>query len=614
MDRRNQGDPEAIVPVIEDPPSSSISSYHTAVPPEPSCCESCKAFFWSLLSSPFYKTEISTLSLVHFISTLAIGISLSIGAEIDEVKHITKTSLYVFLIIYMGISIVWIIGAFCCGNKSGCCLAERQHDGHIPGYLIIGVTFLCIGSSFITAVEFLPFVFSKTCNFTNITSKGDVESELKSEAIFSFTKFIFLILQLYFFCRFSSKTFFDSCSMKIFLMHIIAVNLCTWFYIIVDESVDHTSKPPKYPTDRCPPFKAIEGIRKAIDGYLYPFSIEYSVMSSVLLFLLWFRLKPREHQQSVHPSAETTQSTNESHLQNTRWQQIKIFLFDKCCKEGIPQGEEKPVSFWRSAICGYIFGVVVLIFILVIVTVLAVVFKVDQKDAVYVFQGSKIAIHSLMSFICLFGLKYLREHEPGAQTSHTIVDTALIMIGVSGCYLMVGFHITATGSVYPSPCTDNETYPATQLSCKFLRVSLADYVCALIQFTLQAFFIVRALRRCSLVWPSKGKISSALVVRRCSAFLSIANIGMWVMDTFQLKNISIAEVPEILAYTKKTWLILSHVAFPLCIFFRLHSVFCCFEIVINRFVVVLSEDKTTTVESVSSEDGEVYEDALGINS
>jgi hypothetical protein len=552
-----------------------------------------------LICAPFIKTEVTSLSLVHLICTLAIGVSLSISVEIKEAKGITYSCLYYFLIAYMAISIVWMLGAIFWGNSAGCCLARGQHEAHIPGYLIIGVTFLCIGSSFISAVEFLSFAFSTGCK--GITH--DVEKKLVSEAIYDLTKFFFLILQLYFFCRFSSKFFFDTSCMRIFLMHIIGVNLCTWFYILVDESVVH-DPPADHLLSNCSSFKNMESFRKTINGYFYPFSIEYSVMSSVLLFLMWYRLKSRDNE----PLAEISEYTC--------WQRFKTAFFDKCCREGRPVGEQRPISFWRSAICGYVFGVVVLVFILVLMVILGIEFKPDNKYAVFVYYGSRICVYWLMSFVCLFGLKYLSQHPPEdiRQTAHTIVDAALIMIGVSGCYLLVGFQVTAASSDLGNCTSYYSATPNKRLNCHVLKVSIVDSVSALFQFTLQAFFIVRALKRCApLVRPStSGSISSALVVRRCSAFLSIANIGIWAMYTFELKDSAI-ETIENSAYSNNKWLILSHVAYPLCIFFRLHSVFCCFEIVINRFGVVLPDTKPPYQPLSSDEESPAIVEDSGLN-
>ncbi|KAK3746623.1 hypothetical protein QZH41_003132 [Actinostola sp. cb2023] len=120
--------------------------------------------------------------------------------------------------------------------------------------------------------------------------------------------------------------------------------------------------------------------------------------------------------------------------------------------------------------------------------------------------------------------------------------------------------------------------------CKYVDIFIVDNIVCSLQFSFQAVFIVNALRR-RVEEISLANPFSLGVIRNVSAILSLANFGIWAMDTFELKDIKTVGSIETVAYSPSTWRILVHIAYPLCIFFRLHSAFCFFEVVINRFGV-----------------------------
>ncbi|KXJ28569.1 hypothetical protein AC249_AIPGENE17395 [Exaiptasia diaphana] len=520
-------------------------------------------------------------NLVYFIIVLSLGGVLSLSVTIQKPPGLIKTYINWFFICCMGIAILWMLGVFVSRNLlGGCCLTAREEGTKIPCYMIIGLTIFCLGSCFIAGVDFIAFLYTLTCK--------ELEHD-SSEGVFNVVKILFLIFQLHFFCRLSDVNFYRQWCTSFFILHIIAVNLSTWFYYIVDESVD---EPKAGNFTNCKKLNDMNKFVTSADAYLYTFNIEYTVMSSVLLLLMWFELRK-----------DAVQSGRRQNLDNSCcsfygcWERLKdimkqLFQF-KPPSNGLTNSESDQMTmiFWKPAVCGYTFGALVFVFYLVLIVLSAI----EYPHKYYFVFRIVLFIFMLMSSI--LGLVYLPRSYSSQSKIHTRVDSILIMIGVTGCYVMVIFEVIS--AIYDinssSECQlhGNETTPnTTSLSislpsfCPVMKIFVADNIVVLLQFSFQAIFIVKALGRrqedVSLAAPT-----ALAMVRNMSALLSLGNFGIWVMDTFELKDIKTQGAIEIAAYGLSTWKILSHIAYPLCIFFRLHSAFCFFEIAINRFGVTV---------------------------
>ena len=165
-----------------------------------------------------------------------------------------------------------------------------------------------------------------------------------------------------------------------------------------------------------------------------------------------------------------------------------------------------------------------------------------------------MAVSLLILFIAFCKFRRLGTGEVDDRLNQT-----LLFLGVSGYYLLyvcifIPFiqHVTADG--------------VPGLLAKFALV-----ICILgcIQATAQVTFIVDGLRRRAATRHQiKLKPGRSLIT-----FLLISNLAMWVIDSFQLKEIH--SLPLLRwYYGNLTWQIIMHLFLPLAILFRFHSSVC----------------------------------------
>lgn len=143
-------------------------------------------------------------------------------------------------------------------------------------------------------------------------------------------------------------------------------------------------------------------------------------------------------------------------------------------------------------------------------------------------------------------------------------DQNLILIALVGHYLLFLFllipAIAASGKV---PGVLN-TYANLQIGICFLT---------LIEATVQVIFIVDGLRRRSANIAHFQNMPGRSVI----TFLILCNLSMWIINTFELKEIHRSYV-HIEFYGQLAWIIIVHICLPLTIFFRFHSCICFAEI------------------------------------
>ncbi|EDO39144.1 predicted protein [Nematostella vectensis] len=509
------------------------------------------------------------LSIFHWTITVTFGIVLLLGREASNDK-VPLSVFEVFQAIYMCLAVIWMsCVTYCCQGR--CCIPKHPKS-RIPGYLIFGVTFFLVGSSFLTLCKIVGILLGLSC-------EKETQSYKASHALYHFSKFVFLNFQLYFFCRFSNKSFFNRWGSSFFLMHIIGVNMCSWFYVIIEESAEDMkpTKPPNTYSQSCNATMAMENLIKKANYFLYPFEIEYSVMSSGLLFNLWYSLKQPPDYNSVE-SSDANSETNGNGIFSSKFCGLSAAC-STCCKckpESSPQGHARTVAFWKNAICGFSIGIITLVGLLVLIICVYAEKDVARINPWNAYYGVRILIYIMMAFASLVGINCLVHFHPSSSSSHTIVDTVLLMIGISGAFILTGFQIVVGFTELKSK--RDKTY---------VTFFLLDAVAATVQFTVQTLFVIRALLRSAESYDNEVYRDVSIrtlswFIRQIAALLSIVNFALWAMNTFEI-NFKEMNNPEISVIDSTVWSVVRHIAYPLCIFFRLHSVFCCFEIVINRF-------------------------------
>lgn len=137
------------------------------------------------------------------------------------------------------------------------------------------------------------------------------------------------------------------------------------------------------------------------------------------------------------------------------------------------------------------------------------------------------------------------------------LDCTLLLLAQSGVYIYCMFSIIgcyfsiAEGGIY----------------------GLIAEIFSIVQTTMQSLFILNAWwRRCRSAQENRKKPG-----REICTFLLVANMSMWSINAL-VKNRAMFRRSHLIFYGEWSWTIITHVSMPLAIFYRFHSTICLFEI------------------------------------
>ena len=273
-----------------------------------------------------------------------------------------------------------------------------------------------------------------------------------------------------------------------------------------------------------------------IGAYLFPFIIEYALIAASICYRIYCNIG------EVPEHGEEPRSTV---IKNTT----------------------KVGTVCHKANTGLFRGLVVLVAVLLF-TCIFLMFKEGQyiihateivESKIYF--GCNMGLNILTLLVLPFTLKETRKLHllPSLENSF---DQNLALIALCGYYFMVFFMTIAGASQL---FEDEHSY--------FAQLHLASNILTFTQITLQTLFLVDAMRRHSSTHdhvihkPGRSAVS----------FLLVLNIAMWLVNTFQLKELTFSKV-MIHFYGQLQWILISQMFLPLAIFYRFHSAVCFAEI------------------------------------
>ncbi|XP_011303128.1 uncharacterized protein [Fopius arisanus] len=252
--------------------------------------------------------------------------------------------------------------------------------------------------------------------------------------------------------------------------------------------------------------------------FLFPCTIEFSLICAVILFEMWKRVD----RLSVTKSNSPTRSVH--HL-----------------------------SIDCSNAHRGLFGGILIIAATVLSLIMFFVLK-DAKPKMAIQQVTALETTILIAgaIAAVSGALKLRRLE-WKKTKLPHLDSTLLAAAQAGVYLHCMFG--AVGGVL----TMGPTW----------GLSLAADFIALVQSTSQTLLIKIAWRRQS---SSNAKPGKELIT-----FLIVMNIALWIVNSFEKSRAAVR--PEHLEFFGVwAWTIITHVSMPLAIFFRFHSAICLFEV------------------------------------
>ncbi|GAB0087069.1 Otopetrin [Sergentomyia squamirostris] len=437
-------------------------------------------------------------------------------------------------------------------------------------YLRVGAVAFGIGSMVYSGLEFGQY----------FELKGETRCQNVLVALTPATRMILSIVQMQFI--FLNTKEFEMGRHKVIarfgLMHMVATNLCEWLYVLIEETkheivhivhdhLEHASMQNIFPRNNtsethhlmkrgtsweimveCRRTNIMGSLVQNASPFLFPCTIEYSLICAVILFEMWKKIKSQSDINRSRRNSRKPQTPENAHH----------FSVD-CARAH------------RGMFGG------ILIIVLTIISLIMYFVLTDQQHPykamailevtiseiiLYVVTGSAV----VLAFLRMRDLKYSKKHE----NSGIGLDCTLLLLAQSGVYIYGIFSII--GNYFAIADSDGSGSGGAE-------GLIAEVIC-LAETSLQTIFILNAWwRRCKGAQQNRTKPGREIVT-----FLLVANMAMWFLNTL-VKNRASFRPTHLSFFGVWAWTIITHVSMPLAIFYRFHSTICLFEIWKTTFKV-----------------------------
>ncbi|XP_062541156.1 proton channel OtopLc-like isoform X2 [Armigeres subalbatus] len=370
------------------------------------------------------------------------------------------------------------------------------------------------------------------------------------------------------------------------LMHMLATNLCEWLYVIIEEAKheivhiahegieQHTaaamadstgfgSNPitpnatrhqlSKRDVVTTPTLHGFECHRTNIMGslvqnaapFLFPCTIEYSLICAVILYEMWKKLRESGHGGNGSRKSSRKSLTGKS---------ANMLSID--CS---------------NAQRGMFAGILVIVLTIIVLIMYFVLQKQKyfQRVATIEVTVSEIILYTITTIAVVWAMFQMRDLKFSQKKGDAGIslDCTLLVLAQIGIYIYCMFSII--GTFFSIGVSEHVTV-----------YSLVAEIASLLQTSLQTLFVMNAWwRRCKGAKQNRAKPG-----RENITFLLITNMSFWIINTLIKTNASFR--PTLMNfYGVWAWTIITHVSMPMAIFYRFHSTICLFEIWKNTYKV-----------------------------
>ncbi|KAK3914822.1 Proton channel OtopLc [Frankliniella fusca] len=351
------------------------------------------------------------------------------------------------------------------------------------------------------------------------------------------------------------------------LMHMIATNLCEWLTVIIEEAKHeihhlhlvgglaslndsaeddsdygghHVSSRASHGAQQgdCFVSDILGALVRNASPFLFPCTIEYSLICAVVLFEMW-KVTHRDHGHSQHGGHGHRGSRDpESPHEHAR---SASHLSLDCTK----------------AHKGLFGGIVVVVLTIISLILFFVLNEAPgfRDVAMLVVIVCELGLYVITTTAALLACYQIRALKYTKKSGGLGLDNTLLVMAQTGVFLYNVFSVLAYSSMGVMP-----------------RVLVSELI-ALVQTICQTIFVLDATRRrCSSPREYRRKPG-----RQVITFLLVSNMAMWCVNT--LEKSRARSRPNLMKfYGEWPWTLIVHISMPLAIFYRFHSTICLFEI------------------------------------
>ncbi|XP_065333011.1 proton channel OtopLc-like isoform X1 [Cloeon dipterum] len=435
---------------------------------------------------------------------------------------------------------------------------RQAHYGSF--YLRMGAVAFGIGSMIYSGLEFGQyFELERNTKCHNVLL-----------ALTPATRMAFIFIQMYFiFLNNELRVYRSRLIARFGLMHMIGTNLSVWLNVLIQETKHeillfynpenntlalnaHPKQQHKAMLHRVArglkgPHHIYECRRTNIMGslvqdaspFLFPCTIEYSLICAAILYVMWKNVGPKpeqavrdsQHQQHIHAVSHTGSIRRSPHHYSV-----------DCAR----------------AHKGLFVGILALVLTIISLILFFVLISRPELKALAVMEVNvcELALYFAATVATLLGMLQVRELRYDGSRNLEL-DNILLIAAQTGMFIYSTF--TVIGGHFTME--------------KNNALLLITAVASLTQTICQTMFILDASRRsCTTARQIRRKPGRQLVT-----FLLVANLAMWAVNTLE-KSRAESHPVQLHFYGLWAWTIITHVSMPLAIFYRFHSTVCLFDV------------------------------------
>ncbi|XP_055843542.1 proton channel OtopLc [Episyrphus balteatus] len=518
----------------------------------------------------------SSLSALYCKILVLVGVCLPITEIISQqVPSYVYQGFYVYL---YSLSVLFVFFLYICAFRNRAIFNvlkdyhEKNNNIHLKRkavrfgsfYLRIGAIAFAIGNMVYSGLELGQF----------FELNGRPGCQDPFLAITPIARISLCIIQVQFI--FLNTTYLDMARHKVIcrfgLMHMVATNLCEWLYVLVEETkheifhvashdnvhgnmiptaspheivnltatlTNLTSQSPSHRSG-CTRTNIMGALVQEVAPFLFPCTIEYSLICAVILFEMWKTVK------SIPDIAKTR-------------------------KDSIMPTTERPSSQHQFSIdCsqshkGLFVGILVIVMTIISIIMYFVLYTQPGYELIATKEVTlwETCIYAISAVAIIWGIFVMRDLKYVASDGHhhsMKLDLTLLIVAQTGVYLYGMF------SMMGSYFSKWDTVPD--------RVEgIVAEICNLFQTSLQTMFIVHTVhRRCKGSKQQRQKPGREVIT-----YLLVANMAIWFINTL-IKGRAMFRQTHLDFFGVWGWTIITHVSMPLAIFYRFHSTICLFEV------------------------------------
>ena len=277
--------------------------------------------------------------------------------------------------------------------------------------------------------------------------------------------------------------------------------------------------------------------------YLYPASIEFSIICATIFVIIWIRIGSSEHHHRSLLASDDTRPYDRN--------AGKKILLDLIKTKGI------------------FFGLIVFVGTLVSVIMSTMYIEKEDWTAVILSKATEtflLLIALVLTIIAYFKVtKYYTKVIPYVN----VFDVVLIVVSMFGIYvysinslIAVTYYQAETANMIQ---IDGES--ANLLNVLWLMINISSEILSIIQGTIQTFFILECLRRYNINYSTRKPCRELITA------LLLVNVSLWCNDTFASKRFD-TNITTVEHFGILKWTIIHVFSSPLVTFYRLHSTVC----------------------------------------